>query len=325
MPSKVTELGDLLDDLPDALLGVDRSGAIRIANRYAESLFGYGHDDLVGLSFETLVPGSRPQVLAAYERRLGKGTSPQPPPRTNRKLSGVQEDGTRFPVDVAWSTLATGGDALAVAAVRDMSRYERAETKRRRVQDVSEGKRAFEAAQAMIETSLDSLVAISPEGKITDANEATVRLTGVPREDLIGTSFSDYFTDPGKAEEVYQRVFKEGQVTDYPLTLRHQDGHETRTEVRYNASVYRDSAGEVRGVFAAARDVTAQMQVQREMAEQQAAAQERLEELERFQRLTVGRELRMIQLKKEIEHLKRSNGNAASTPGGWDQNQGDMH
>jgi PAS domain S-box-containing protein len=55
----------------------------------------------------------------------------------------------------------------------------------------------------MIEASLDSLVAISPKGKITDANQATVKLTGVERDKLIGTSFSNYFTDPTKAEEIY--------------------------------------------------------------------------------------------------------------------------
>jgi len=70
--------------------------------------------------------------------------------------------------------------------------------------DVTEARGAFEAVRSMIEASLDSLVSISPEGKITDANEATVKLTGVPRQKLIGTSFSDYFTDPAKADEVYQ-------------------------------------------------------------------------------------------------------------------------
>jgi len=82
------------------------------------------------------------------------------------------------------------------------------------------------------------------------------------------------------------------------LTLRHRDGHETFTEVLYNASVYRDGAGNVLGVFAAARDVTEQMRAQREVVE-------RLAELERFQRLAVGRELKMIELKKEIEDFKK--------------------
>src|SRR5450756_1864390 len=124
--------------------------------------------------------------------------------------------------------------------------------------DVTEARQAFESARSMIESSLDSLVAISPEGMITDANEATVTVTGIPREQLIGTAFSDYFTDPKKANAIYQLVFEKGMAVDYPLTMRHPDG--TLTEVLYNASVYRDAGGNVLGVFAAARDVTKQRQ-----------------------------------------------------------------
>jgi hypothetical protein len=58
-------------------------------------------------------------------------------------------------------------------------------------------------------------------------------------------------------------------------------------------------------VFAAARDVTNQNQAQRTIAQQQAAALDRLAELEQFQRLVVRRELKMIELKKEIEYLRR--------------------
>ena len=84
---------------------------------------------------------------------------------------------------------------------------------------------------------------ISPEGKITDVNEATVKVTGVPRDRLIGTDFSDYFTEPEKARYGYQEVFEKGFVTDYPLTIRHKEGHVT--VVLYNASVYRDADGNV--------------------------------------------------------------------------------
>lgn len=109
-------------------------------------------------------------------------------------------------------------------------------------------------ARSLIEASLDPLVTINPEGKITDVNHATEAVTGRSRAELIATDFSDYFTAPDKAREGYQQVFAKGFVTDYPLALRHRDGHVT--DVLYNASVYRNEAGEVLGVFAAARDIT---------------------------------------------------------------------
>src|SRR5947209_2368068 len=113
---------------------------------------------------------------------------------------------------------------------------------------------AAEYARSLIEASLDPLVTISPEGKITDVNEATVKVTGVARDRLIGTDFSDYFTESAKARDGYQQVFSNGFVTDYPLTIRHKEGR--LTDVLYNASVYKDTADKVLGVFAAARDVT---------------------------------------------------------------------
>ena len=168
----------------------------------------------------------------------------------------------------------------------------------------SDDQRASQYARSLIEASLDPLVTISPEGKITDVNEGSMKVTGVPRERLIGTDFSNYFTEPEKAREGYQQVFAKGFVTDYPLTIRRKDGR--LTDVLYNASVYKDARGHVLGVFAAARDVTAQKKAEAEVAEQRTNEMERLAELERFQKLTVGRELKMIELKKEIAALKNA-------------------
>ena len=87
------------------------------------------------------------------------------------------------------------------------------------------------------------------------------------------------------------------------MTIRHKQGR--LTDVLYNASVYKDVRGNTLGVFAAARDVTARKRIEEELAEQRRKDLERLAELEKFQKLTVGRELKMVELKKEIEELKR--------------------
>lgn len=109
-------------------------------------------------------------------------------------------------------------------------------------------------ARGLLEASLDPFVTISPEGKITDTNRANELVTGLSREGLIGSDFSDYFTEPQKARDNYKKALSESMVKDYPLTIRHISGY--TTDVLYNTTVYKNEAGQVQGVFAAARDVT---------------------------------------------------------------------
>ncbi len=130
-------------------------------------------------------------------------------------------------------------------------------------------------ARSLLEASLDPLVTISPEGKITDVNKATETATGLPRATLIGTDFADYFTEPAKAREGYQRVIAEGFVKDYPLTLCHAAGK--TIEVIYNASVYKSAEGTVQGVFAAARDITERKQMEEELRTASSYARSLLE------------------------------------------------
>ena len=122
---------------------------------------------------------------------------------------------------------------------------------------------SFRYARSLLESSLDPLLTISPQGRITDVNKASELVTGLPREQLIGSNFSDHFTEPQKAETGYQKVLGEGQVRDYPLTIRHLSGR--TTDVLYNATVYRNEAGTVQGVFAAARDITKRKEAERRL------------------------------------------------------------
>jgi PAS domain S-box-containing protein len=136
--------------------------------------------------------------------------------------------------------------------------------------DITERERAQEALKAaslytrsLIEASLDPLVTISADGKIMDVNKATELVTGISREGLVGTDFSNYFTDPKKAREGYEEVFSKGFVRDYPLAIRHTSGKVT--DVLYHAAVYRNEAGELQGVFAAARDITEWKRMEEEL------------------------------------------------------------
>jgi len=126
-------------------------------------------------------------------------------------------------------------------------------------------KLASQYSLSLIEASLDPLVTISTEGKITDMNEATANITGKSREQLTGTNFFDYFTEPQKAREVYLEAFANGSVADSPLTLRHKDGK--LTDVLFNGSVYKDDRGNVLGAVVVARDITEQKRIATELTE----------------------------------------------------------
>ncbi len=109
-------------------------------------------------------------------------------------------------------------------------------------------------ARGLIEASLDPLVTIGQDGKITDVNKAFELVTGISRENLIGSDFLDYFTETEKATEGYQQTFSQGFIRDYPLSIRHTSGR--ITNVIFNTTVYKNDAEEVQGVFASARDIT---------------------------------------------------------------------
>jgi PAS domain S-box-containing protein len=272
----------LIEASLDPLVTISPEGKITDVNEATITVTGVPREKLIGTDFSDYFT-EPDKAGAGYREAFSKGSV------TDYPLTIRRHDGRL--TDVLYNAT-----VYKDAAGRPLGIFAAA-------RDVTTQKQASQYARSLIEASLDPLVTISPEGKITDVNEGSIKVTGVPREKLIGTDFSDYFTEPDKAREGYQQVFSRGFVTDYPLTVRHRDGR--LTDVLYNASVYKDAGGKVLGVFAAARDVTAQKKAEAQLAEQRTRELERLAELERFQTLTVGRELKMIQLKKEIEELKR--------------------
>ncbi|MDP1810929.1 MAG: ATP-binding protein [Sediminibacterium sp.] len=124
-------------------------------------------------------------------------------------------------------------------------------------------------ARSLIEASLDPLVTINTEGKVTDMNQATINIFGISREKLTGSDFFKYFTAPQKAREVYQEVFAKGFVAGYPLTIRDQK----LTDVLFNGSVYKDETGNVLGAVVVARDITEQKRIEKELIEAKVFAE----------------------------------------------------
>jgi len=269
-----------------SVIAKDLTGKVLLWNEGARRLYGYEPDEIVGRMNSSIlhtpedVSAGLPQKIMEDALQHGKfeGT-----------VSRRRKSGERFTARLVITPRRDpAGKPIGYLLIS---------------KDISDEIRMAQYARSLIEASLDPLVTISADGKITDVNEATTKVTGVPRDKLIGTDFTNYFTEAEKAQEGYRQVFAKGMVTDYPLTIRDVNGR--LTDVLYNASVYRDERGKVLGVFAAARDVTAQKRAEAQVADQRAKELERLAELERFQKLTMGRELRMIELKKEIEDLKK--------------------
>ncbi len=237
----------------------DLKGTILMWNEGARRLYGYEPEEVVGKANSSIlyvpedVRAGKPHQITEAALRDGKweGT-------INRRRKSGQIFTARVVItprrDAAGKPVGFLLISKDISAEIEMNQY----------------------ARSLIEASPDPLVTISPEGKITDVNEATVKVTGVTREKLIGTDFSNYFTEPEQARAGYQEVFEKGSVTDYPLTIRQESGK--LTDVLYNASVYRDSGGNVLGVFAAARDITERKRAERTLRTLNETLEQRVRE-----------------------------------------------
>ena len=232
-------------------IATDANGVIQIFNVGAERMLGYAAIDVVNKITPADISDPQEVIVRAEALSAELGTMIAPGFdalvfKATRGLEDIYEltyirkDGSRFPAVVSVTALRDDQSEVIgylLIATDNTARLQ-----------------ASRYARSLLEASLDPLVTISPDGKITDVNQGSIKATGVARMELIGTDFSDYFTEPAKAREGYQQVFALGSVIDYPLTIRHRDGG--LTDVLYNASLYKDASGTVLGVFAAARDIT---------------------------------------------------------------------
>ena len=118
----------LLDLLPDALVAINRGGAIVLVNVQAEQTFGYRREELLGQAVEVLVPE---RARAGHVgKRGGYFSDPQARPMGARlELYGRRRDGTEFPVEISLSPIETEHGLLVMSVIRDVSRRKREEAK----------------------------------------------------------------------------------------------------------------------------------------------------------------------------------------------------
>ena len=256
----------LIEASLDPLVTISPEGKITDVNTAAESATGVSRAGLIGTDFCDYFTEPE-KARAGYQQVFREGLV------RDYALELRRGDGRVTPVLYNASVYRdVAGQVVGVfAAARDITERKRAEEASRRANAYNRG---------LLEASLDPLVTIDPDGKITDVNAATEDVTGRSRTELLGTDFSDYFTEPEKARAGYQQVFREGLVQDYALEIRHDDGH--ITSVLYNASVYRDEAGQVVGVFAAARDITERRQAEEKIKTYTEDLHRSNQELEHF-------------------------------------------
>jgi PAS domain S-box-containing protein len=279
---KISQQALMIANANDAIIGYDLGLRVTFWNKAAEQMYGYTSEEATGKASTDLL---KPQYVNITRDQLIDRLAKTGHLET--ESIRFAKDGRKLDVEAHVILLRdeAGKSIGYVSADRDITQRKQMQVKLEEYAKnlenlVEERTKKLEFtslyARNLIEASLDPLVTISKEGKITDVNVATEEATGCTREELIGSDFSDYFTEPEQARAGYQKVFTEGYVKDYPLAIRHKTGKVTY--VMYNASIYLNPAGEIDGIFAAARDITEL----RKAEEQEQETAKKLKDAERL-------------------------------------------
>jgi PAS domain S-box-containing protein len=230
----------LIEASADALFAIAPDGVIIDVNAEATRLTGYSRKHLINSRFSEYFTESE-RARAGVQQTLSEARV------IGYELTLTTRQGRRITVSFNAGVFTdAAGQALGIlAGARDITEQKKLEQQLRDQQFYT---------RSLIESNVDALMTTDPLGIISDVNQQMEALTGFSRDELIGTPFKQYFTDSDRAEEGIRLVLREGNVTNYELTSRSKDGHDT--VVSYNATTFADRDGKLQGVFAAARDVT---------------------------------------------------------------------
>jgi PAS domain S-box-containing protein len=265
--SKVQELTEsneynrsLIESNMDVLLTTDSLGIINDVNKQICELTECSREELLASPFKShFEDPKRAEDLirkVLSENRI-----------TNYELVIKSRNEKLTPVSFNATTFRTADGRLKgiFATARDLTEQKRIED-----QSYKQQERALQEQlsynRGLIESSIDVIMVTDTLGIITDVNKQMCAVTGYTPEELIGTQFKDYFTDARRAEDCIRNVLADARVKNYELTIKAKDGKEM--VISCNATTFKGTDHNLRGVFAVARDITEQKRLEVESNEQ---------------------------------------------------------
>ena len=277
---------NLIKSAPDPVFVSDLEGKILQANDAIFALLGFRPDELVEQSLSPIIsPVEAREFLAALREVVVRGVT------RDARLNPRSASGEVIPTTLNASALrdADGNVIGAIGILRDMRELDKA--------------RAY--AESLIKNAPDAVFVSDLEGKILQANDAVSALLGFRADELLEQSLSR-FISPEETREftaALREVVERGVTRNARLTPRSASGEVIPTTL--NASALRDTDGNVIGALGILRDMREYELVVRDLEKSRAELQEKILDLEKFEEVVVGRELKMIALEREVDALQK--------------------
>jgi PAS domain S-box-containing protein len=279
----------IIANAPDPVFVSDLEGKILQANDAVSELLGFRRDEVLEQSLSRFISEEETrEFTAALKEVVERGVT------RNAVLNPRSASGEVIPTTLNASALrdADGNVIGAIGVLRDMRELDKA--------------RAY--AESLIKNAPDPVFVSDLEGKILEANDAVSELLGFRRDEVLEQSVSR-FISPEETREftaALREVVERGVTRNARLNPRSASGEIIPTTL--NASALRDADGKVIGAIGVLRDMRAYEEVVRDLERSKTELQEKILDLEKFEEVVVGRELKMIALEKELDALKEELG-----------------
>ncbi len=275
----------IIANAPDPVFVSDLEGKIVLANEAVSELLGFRQDEVLEQSLSRFItPEETREFMAALDEVVERGVT------KNARLNPKSATGERIPTSLNASALrdANGTVIGAIGILRDMRELDKA--------------RAY--AESLIKYAPDPVFVSDLDGKILQANDAVYALLGFGADEVGEQSISRYI-GPEVAREftaALQEVVERGATRNARLNPRSTSGEVIPTTL--NASALHSSDGRVIGAIGILHDMRAYERVVRDLERSKSELQEKILDLETFEEVVVGRELKMIALEKELSQLR---------------------